>query len=59
MAEIHREGLMFKWSSKDYEITVGFRRVDHNKCSVCGKRIPKGNTICNECFEKEKKVSKK
>jgi len=59
MTEIHREGLMFRWSSKDYEIIVGFRRAGHSKCSVCGKRIPIGNTICNECFEKEKKVSKK
>ena len=59
MAEIHREGLMFKWGSKNYEIIVGFKRVDHGKCRVCGKRIKAGNNICNECFEKEKKVSKK
>ena len=59
MAEIHREGLMFKWSSKNHEIIIGFKRVDHSKCSVCGKRIPAGNNICNECFEKEKEISKK
>ena len=59
MSGIHREGLMFKWSSKNYKIVIGFKRVDHSKCSICGKRIPVGNTICNECFEKEKKISKK
>jgi len=50
---------MFNWITKDYEIVVGFKRVYRGKCSVCGKRIPSGNTICNECFEKEKKISKK
>lgn len=59
MSDIHREGLMFKWSSKDHEITVGFKRVEHGKCNVCGKKIPTGDTICNICFEKEKKISKK
>lgn len=59
MAQVHREGLMFKWSSKDHEIVMGFKHVTHNKCSVCGKRIPLGNTICDECFDKNKKISKK
>ena len=58
-ARIHREGLMFKWITRGHEIVVGFKNVKHNKCSVCGKRIPLGNTICDKCFEKEKKVSKK
>ena len=59
MTEIHREGLMFKWGSKNYEIIIGFKRVEHSKCRVCGKRIPAGNNICNVCFEKGKKISKK
>ena len=59
MSGIHREGLMFQWSSKNYEIVIGFKRVEHSTCSVCGKRIPAGNTICNKCFEKEKEISKK
>ncbi len=59
MSGIHREGLMFKWSSRNYEIVFGFKRVDHSICSICGKRIPAGNTICNKCFEKEKEISKK
>ena len=59
MSGIHREGLMFKWTSKDHEITVGFKRVEHGKCNICGKTIKTGNTICNSCFEKEKKISKK
>ena len=59
MSRIHREGLMFNWITKDHEITVGFKRVGHSKCNICGKRIPSGNTICDICFEKEKNVSKK
>ena len=59
MGRIHREGLMFKWFTKGHEITVGFSRVNRSKCSVCGKTIPSGNTICDICFEKQKKVSKK
>jgi len=50
---------MFNWITKDHEITVGFKRVGHSKCNICGKRIPSGNTICDICFEKEKNVSKK
>ena len=57
--KIHREGLSFKWSTKNHEILVGFKKVGHDHCSICGKRIPSGSNICNECFEKEKKVSKK
>jgi len=59
MSKIHREGLTFKWTTKDHAITVGFKRVRHGKCSVCGKSVPRGNTICDKCFEQEKKVSKK
>ena len=57
--QIHREGLLFKWITKDYEIIVGFKRVGHGYCRVCGKRIPAGSNICDKCFEKEKKISKK
>jgi len=59
MAQIHREGLMFNWITKEYEIIVGFKRTYRGKCSVCGKSIPSGNTICDECFKKDKKISKK
>ena len=58
-SQIHREGLIFNWITKDYKIVVGFKRVGHSKCSICGKRTPPGNTICNECFEKDKKISRK
>ena len=57
--KIHREGLSFEWSTKNHEILVGFKRVGHGHCEKCGKMIPKGNNICDICFEKEKKVSKK
>ena len=59
MAQIHREGLMFKWITKDHHIVLGFKRVDTGRCSVCGKSIPSGNTICDSCFKKEKSISKK
>jgi hypothetical protein len=59
MSEIHREGLIFEWTSSNHKIVFGLKRVGHGKCNICGKRIPKGNNICNECFEKEKKISKK
>jgi hypothetical protein len=59
MSQVHREGLMFKWTSKDHEITVGFKTVLRGKCSECGKRIPSGNTICDSCFKKDKEISKK
>ena len=58
-SEIHREGLMFNWITKNHEIIVGFKHVLRGKCSVCGKRIPFGNTICDECFKKDKEISKK
>ena len=44
---------------KKHEIVAGFKNVKHGKCSVCGKRIPLGNTLCDDCFEKDKDVSKK
>jgi NMD protein affecting ribosome stability and mRNA decay len=50
---------MFNWITKDHTIVVGFKRVLRGKCSECGKRIPSGNTICDECFKKDKKISKK
>jgi len=58
-SQIHREGLMFSWITKDHEIVVGFKSVYRGKCSICGRRIPAGNTICDECFKKDKKISKK
>ena len=58
-SQIHREGLMFNWITKEHEIVVGFRQIFRGKCSACGKRIPSGNTICDECFKKDKKISKK
>ncbi len=57
--KVHREGLMFKWISKHHEIVVGFKRVLRGKCSICSKMIPTGNTLCDDCFQKEKKISKK
>ena len=50
---------MFNWITKDHEIVVGFKHVYRGKCSVCGRRIPAGNTICDECFKKDKEISKK
>ena len=58
-SEIHREGLMFKWRSKDYQIVVGFKRTKYGSCKICKKRIPFGSNICDECFKKEKSISKK
>jgi len=59
MSQIHREGLMFKWMTKDHHIVFGFKRANTGTCSVCGKRIPAGSNICDVCFNKEKKISKK
>ena len=59
MSRIHREGYLFKWFTKNHEITVGIRSVGHGICSVCGKQIPSGNTICDICFEKQKRISEK
>lgn len=56
---IHRDKLMFRWITKNHEIVVGFKSVKYGRCSVCGKRIPLGNTICDECFQKGKDISKK
>jgi len=56
---IRRKGLVFNWITKDYEIVVGFKRTGHDYCKICGKRIPSGSNICDECFKKEKKMSNK
>jgi hypothetical protein len=58
-SEVHREGLMFNWITKDHKIVVGFKRVNRGRCSVCGTRIPSGNNICDACFKKEKEISEK
>jgi NMD protein affecting ribosome stability and mRNA decay len=50
---------MFKWITKNHEIVVGFKSVKRGKCSRCGKAIPLGNNICDECFREDKKISKK
>lgn len=50
---------MFKWITKDHEIAVGFKHIGHGKCSICNAHTSKGSTICDKCFEQEKKVSKK
>ena len=50
---------MFNWSTENHEIVLGFKKIIRGKCSVCGARIPAGNTICNSCFKKDKKISKK
>ena len=59
MSQIHREGLMFKWITKNHKIIVGFKKVGHGICSACGKRIPPGNTMCDKCFAEQKNISKK
>lgn len=56
---IHREGLLFNWITKDYEIILGFKRMGHGHCRICGRRIPSGSNICDDCFKKEKKISNK
>jgi len=56
---IHRDRLMFRWITKNHEIVVGFKRMKYGKCTTCGKDIPPGNSLCDECFEKEKGISKK
>ena len=35
MTQVHRDGLLFKWVTKDYEIVVGFKRVGHGRCKIC------------------------
>jgi len=59
MCPVHREGLMFKWMTKNHNIFLGFKRVETGRCSSCGKRIPAGNTLCDACFNKEKDISNK
>jgi len=59
MSQVHRDGLMFKFMTKEHHIVFGFKRAKTGKCSVCGARIPEGNTICDSCFKKEKSISKK
>ena len=56
---IHRENLLFTWQTKKHEIIVGLKKPLKGKCNLCGKPIPLGNTICDECFKKEKDFSKK
>jgi len=56
---VHREKLMFTWNTNNHEIKVGIKKVLQGKCKICGKPIKKGNTICDECFKKEKEISKK
>ena len=58
-SRIHRKNLMFRWVTKNHEIVAGINKVKHNKCSSCGQTISKGNSLCDDCFEKEKEVSKK
>ena len=57
--KIHRDGLMFEWISENHKIIVGFKRVKYGRCAKCGKKIPEGHNICDECFDKEKKISNK
>jgi len=57
--KIHREKFMFDWITKNHKLVVGFERVKHGKCSRCGKTIDAGSTLCDDCFKREKKISKK
>jgi predicted amidophosphoribosyltransferase len=56
---IYRDRLIFRWITKNHEIVVGFKSVEHSKCVLCGKAVPLGNTVCDECFKKSKDISKK
>jgi hypothetical protein len=56
---INREKFMFRWVTKNHEIVVGFKNVKRGKCSRCDKAIPLGSNICDECFGKDKKISRK
>ena len=58
-SRIHRIGLMFRWVTKNHEIVAGLSRVKHNKCKSCGETIPKSDSLCDVCFEKDKEVSQK
>ena len=57
--KIHRERMMFNWSTKNHNIIVGIERVKRGKCSKCGKAIDTHSTLCDKCFKEEKKISKK
>ena len=57
--KVHRDGLIFEWISENHKITIGFQKVIHGRCTHCGKRVDEDHTICDECFEKDKKISKK
>jgi hypothetical protein len=59
MVRVHRDNLIFRWITKNHEIVVGFKGIQHNKCVLCGKIVPLGNTICDVCFNKGKDISKK
>lgn len=57
--QVHRDKLLFRWTTKNHEIVLGFKHVNHGKCNKCGKMIPLGNTLCDECFKEDKAISKK
>ncbi len=59
MVRVHRDNLIFRWITKNHEIVVGFKGIQHNKCVLCGNVVPLGNTICDVCFKKSKDISKK
>lgn len=50
---------MFHWITKNHEIVVGFITRRHGVCEKCGKRIPAGDTLCDQCFALDKEVSTK
>ena len=50
---------MFKWMTRNYEITFGFKKVPHERCTKCGKPVPRGSNLCDDCFEEMKKYSSK
>ena len=56
---IHRDNMLFKWITENHEAVIGFKSINRNKCSKCGRPIPSGNNICDECFEKTKNISEK
>jgi hypothetical protein len=59
MSKIHRENLLFKWMTRNYEITFGFKKVPHERCTKCGRPVPRGSNLCDDCFEEMKKYSSK
>ncbi len=50
---------MFHWITKHHEIVVGFITKRYGKCEKCGKSIPEGETMCDQCFARDKEVSAK